>query len=467
MALGLRAHRSGPSLKLILGCLAAAGLVLPICLAGLVRFGLEAGGSTLHFERFGEVNRELAKALKVGPEGAAESVPGYRPPAGFELVVADRGGAVILSTSPRFAPGGKLDLAEASAAAGEEFAEPYFYAEPLSYKEKVIGFYYAWQSASMVQTQLGVTGSLRAAFALLSVVMVFFLLGVLIATSLARAVLNLEKAAGRIAAGDFETKVSRRGIREIRKLAAAMDGMRLTLLGDRDRRARFLAAVSHDLRTPLTSIGGYLEAVEDGLASDPKMLGRYVGIMRGKTRILEGRIAGLIEFARMETGEWRMGFEATELGPFLDGLCREFREDAALMGRAFAFELAALSGLTVAVDKALLTRAMENLVSNAIRYSPEGGAVSLVARRDDQAGAGGSFVIDIDDEGPGISPSERESVFEPFVRGSSSREGEGNGLGLYIALSVIKGHGWDIRADQAPLGGGRFSIAIPAPTLVE
>jgi signal transduction histidine kinase len=58
-------------------------------------------------------------------------------------------------------------------------------------------------------------------------------------------------------------------------------------------------------------------------------------------------------------------------------------------------------------------------------------------------------------------------VFEAFVRGSSSREGEGNGLGLYIAHSVIKGHGWEIRADQAPSGGGRFSIAIPAPTLVE
>jgi signal transduction histidine kinase len=427
----------------------------------LVRFGLEADGSTLHFERFGEVKRELAKAVRVEPEGAVEGVPGYRPPAGFELVVADSGGGAILSTSPRFAAGAKIDLAAASAAAGVEFKQPYFYAEPLSYKEKVVGFYYAWQSASMAPTQFGVSGSLRAAFALLSVVMIFFLLGVLIATSLARAVLNLEKAAGRIAAGDFETKVSRRGIREIRNLAAAMDGMRVKLLGDRDRRARFLAAVSHDLRTPLTSIGGYLEAVEDGLASDPKILERYVGIMRGKTRILEGRIAGLIEFARMETGEWRMGFEATELGPFLEDLCREFREDAALMGRDFAFELAALSGLAVAVDKALLTRAMENIVSNAIRYSPEGGAVSLVARRLDEAGVRGALVIDIDDEGPGISPSERESVFEPFVRGSSSREGEGNGLGLYIALSVIKGHGWDICVDQAPGGGGRFSISIP------
>jgi signal transduction histidine kinase len=242
-----------------------------------------------------------------------------------------------------------------------------------------------------------------------------------------------------------------------------MDGMRAALREDRDRRARFLAAVSHDLRTPLTSIGGYLEAIEDGFASDPKTLGRYVGIMRGKTRLLEVRIAGLIEFARMETGEWRMGFETIGLRPFLEDLCREFREDAALMGRSFSFELSALSDLAIAIDKALLTRAFENLVSNSIRYSPAGGSIRMRARRAEGDGNGVAFFIDLDDEGPGIAPSERGRVFEPFVRGSASREGEGNGLGLYIARSVIKGHGWDIRADQAPGGGGRFSISVPAP----
>ena len=295
--------------------------------------------------------------------------------------------------------------------------------------------------------------------------LLFFLIGVLVATDLARAVLTLERAAERIAAGDLETPVGRRGVRELGDLAAAMDGMRASLREGRDQRARFLAAVSHDLRTPLTSIGGYLEAVEDGLAKDPETLERYVGIMRGKTRALESRIAGLIEFARMETGEWRMGFEAVDLEVFLSGLCREFREDAALMGRDFSFELAALSGLKAAVDKALLARAIENLVSNAIRYSPAGGALRIGARRATEAVTCGAYVIDLDDEGPGIPAAERESVFEPFVRGSSSREGEGKGLGLYIAASVIKGHGWDIRADRSPSGGGRFSIVIPEPKI--
>jgi signal transduction histidine kinase len=134
------------------------------------------------------------------------------------------------------------------------------------------------------------------------------------------------------------------------------------------------------------------------------------------------------------------------------------------MGRDFSFVLSALSGLRVAVDKALLTRAIENLVSNANRYSPPGGALRVGARRACPDGTG-AFIVDLDDEGPGIPAAERERVFEPFVRGSASREGDGIGLGLYIAASVIKGHGWDIRADRAPGGGGRFSISIPEPKI--
>jgi signal transduction histidine kinase len=278
-----------------------------------------------------------------------------------------------------------------------------------------------------------------------------------VATLLARAVLKLEAAAGRIADGDFDTAVNVRGIREIEDLAYAMDGMRATLREDRDQRARFLAAVSHDLRTPLTSIGGYLEAVEDGLADGPETLERYVRIMRGKTRLLETRIGGLIAFARMETEEWRMGFEATELLPFLDGLAREAREDAILLGRRFEADLDAVGDLELSIDRGLLSRALENVISNAFRYSPEGGVVRFSAS--DVAGA---IRLDVDDEGPGIPLPERERVFEPFYRGSAAREGEGSGLGLYIARSIVRGHGWTIAAGESPTGGGRISVLVPA-----
>ncbi|MGA2547194.1 MAG: HAMP domain-containing sensor histidine kinase [Rectinemataceae bacterium] len=451
-----RRARRPPSLKLILGGLAAGALALPFGLAGIVVLVLSTRGAEQSFIQLREVSIELERAARIDSAGNLSLIPGYFPPPDFELVVAGREGAILYSTSPRFAVGARADLGDFADAAREDFATPSFFAEPLSLKGRAVGSYYAWLPMSKSRGEGRFSRSAFGSLALLALVAIVFSLGVLVATQLARAVLKLERAAGRIAAGDFETAVSVRGIREIEDLARAMDGMRRALSEDRDQRARFLAAVSHDLRTPLTSIGGYLEAVDDGLASDPATLERYVRIMRGKTRLLETRIGGLLDFARMETEEWRMGFESVELRPFLEGLAREAREDAVLMGRRFEADLYASDDLRLPIDRSLLSRAFENVISNALHYTPEGGLVRLSTRPRE-----GVLCIDVDDEGPGIPASERERVFEPFYRGSSAREGEGSGLGLYIARSILRGHGWEIEAGESPLGGGRVSVLIP------
>jgi signal transduction histidine kinase len=453
----LKARRAGrpPSLKLILGGLAAGALALPFGLAGIVVLVLSTRGADQPFIQLREVSMELERAVRFDSSGNVALMPGYSPPPDFELVVAGRDSAIIYSTSPRFAVGARAELGDFADAAREDFASPSFFAEPLSLKGKSVGSYYAWLPMSKSRGEGYFSRSAFVSLVLLGLVAIVFSLGALVATQLARAVLKLERAAGRIAAGDFETAVSVRGIREIEDLARAMDGMRRALSEDRDQRARFLAAVSHDLRTPLTSIGGYLEAVDDGLASDPATLERYVRIMRGKTRLLETRIGGLLDFARMETEEWRMGFEAIELRPFLEGFAREAREDALLMGRRLEADLAALDDLRFPIDRSLLARAFENVISNALRYTPEGGLVRISVRPLD-----GELCLDVDDEGPGIPASERLRVFEPFYRGSSAREGEGSGLGLYIARAIVRGHGWEILAGESPRGGGRISIVI-------
>lgn len=447
--------RRTTSLKYIIGGLSAGVLALPVAFVLIVSFILSTAAPKLPIIRLEYLSQELISAIEFG-EGESISIrPSYRPPRGLDLIIEDSGGKIILSTVDSFALGETARLDDVAKVIQGESAAASFFAESMSMKGRVIGHYFAWfpKDAQPIVSR----GSPVGMFVLIGLVALAFFGGVGVATYLARSVLKLERAAERIAAGDLETEVSVGGFREIEDLAMAMDGMRAAIREDRAQRVRFLAAVSHDLRTPLTSIGGYLEAVEDGLASDPATLARYVAIMRDKTRLLEGRIAGLIEFARMETGEWRMSFETVDLRYYLEGLCRGFREDAALMGHDFSFELAALGSLRAAIDRALLARAFENLVSNALRYSPAGGAVRMTAEA-----AYGAFRIFMDDEGPGIAPAERERIFEAFVRGSSSREGEGSGLGLYIARSVIQGHGWSISAQEAPGGGGRLCVTIPA-----
>jgi signal transduction histidine kinase len=459
----MRRARRPASLKLVLGSLAAGALFLPFGLVAIVALVLAAGGAQQPFMHFRQISAELEKAVRIDASGKILLLSGYSPPPDLGLVLAGSAGEILYSSAPRFAAGERAELVEIAAAARADFASPNFFAETLSSKGRVVGSYFAWLPASGARNESRVQVPVAGSLIVVTLVAVVFSLGVLIATQLARAVLKLERAAGRIAGGDFDTAVSVRGIREIEDLALAMDGMRATLREERDQRARFLAAVSHDLRTPLTSIGGYLEAVDDGLAADPATLERYVRIMRGKTRLLEARIGGLIDFARMETEEWRMGFETLELRPFLEGLSREAREDAALLGRRFDADLGALGDLKFPIDRDLLARAFENVISNALRYSPEGGLVLLSARVGE-----GALRLDIDDEGPGILPEERERVFEPFYRGSSARQGgsagageaSGLGLGLYIARSILRGHGWEIEAGESPRGGGRVSVAI-------
>jgi len=453
--------RRPPGLRAVLSALAAGAFLLPIAVVLVVTLIISISvprSSIFHLEYLGE---ELRKAISVEVDGVIALRPGYEPPPGFQLIIEDSGGTILYSTLSRFAIGGAAGLADAADAARADPAISSFFSESIRLKGQVLGRYYAWFSTGILPPRPH--GAPAGVLVLVGLIALVFTAGGLTATHLARAVLKLESAAGRIAAGDFDTAVSVRGIREIEDLALAMDGMRATLREGRDLRARFLAAVSHDLRTPLTSIGGYLEAVEDGLAADPETLGRYVRIMRGKTRLLEARIGGLIDFARMETEEWRMGFEAIDLRSFLENLARETREDATLLGRRFESCLEGLEGLEgledrrLPIDRGLLSRAFENIISNALRFTPEGGLVALSARR-----AQGATVLDIDDEGPGIAALERDRVFEPFYRGSTAREGEGSGLGLYIARAIIRGHGWEIEAGQGPRGGGRISVLIPA-----
>jgi signal transduction histidine kinase len=447
--------RKTPSLKYVIGGLAAGALALPFALVFIVSLVLSTSAPKFPVLRLEYLSQELLSAIELGKDDSISIRPGFRPPAGLKLVIEDADQTIIFSTDDAFKVGAAARLADVAGALRGDGSVSSFFAESMIAKGKVIGHYFAWFPLG-VPPLAEVHGSPVLLLILIGLIAIAFAMGVVLATQLARSVMKLERAAGRIAAGDLETEVGVGGLREIEDLAAAMDGMRTAIREERAQRARFLAAISHDLRTPLTSIGGYLEAVDDGLASDPATLARYVRIMRDKTRLLEGRISGLIEFAHMETGEWRMGFEPVDLRCFLEGLAKEFREDAELMGRDFSFELSALGSFRTAVDRDLLARALENLVSNAIRYSPAGGAIRMSARS-----GPGFLYVDLDDEGPGIKPDERAKVFEAFVRGSLSREGEGSGLGLYIVRSVIQGHGWEVRAGSSPSGGGRFTVEIP------
>jgi signal transduction histidine kinase len=282
--------------------------------------------------------------------------------------------------------------------------------------------------------------------------------GVVVALRTSSSILGLGGAARRIARGDLAFVLKGEGNDEVSKLYRAFDDMRRDLAEAKDGRSRFLMGVSHDLRTPLTSIMGYLQALEEGVARDPAMRDKFLGILRSKAELLESRIQELIEFASLETSLWRADLEDLRLRDFLEEIARAAASDAEVADRKFSSSIRVGPESSVKADPRLFLRVLENLLSNAIRYTRPGDRVSLDAGED-----GEGIWIAVRDEGPGIAAEDRTRIFDEFYRGSRARNDEGLGLGLSIVKSVVSAHGWKVSLAEGAEAGASFVITIPRP----
>jgi signal transduction histidine kinase len=297
---------------------------------------------------------------------------------------------------------------------------------------------------------------------LFSVLVVFAIfMSLFIARSITKSVLVLEDATKRIAAGDLDLKVDARGSNEITSLTSSLNKMRSTLKEEENRRYRFIMGVTHDLKTPLALIRGYTEALKDGVTNDSVSRINAMNIIISKADQLEGMINDLLEFVRMDTGEWRNRLQKVNMGEFLKGFAKRISMDAELLHHHTAIDITLPPSLSVPLDERLAVRALENLVNNAIRYTPDGTTIRLGAALVENA-----VRITISDNGPGIRKDDLPHVFEAFYRGSSSRREEGMGLGLSIVKWVVAAHGWSIAVTSEQNAGGMtsetcFTIAIP------
>lgn len=270
-----------------------------------------------------------------------------------------------------------------------------------------------------------------------------------------RSVRSLEAATRKVADGDLDFSLPVHGDDEVSSLTRSFERMRTALKEEFARRARFIMGVSHDLRTPLALIQGYVEAVTDGLADDPGARRRYLAIVQDKTRALDGMVTDLIEFARMDTGEWKTTHRPVRMAAFLRPIAQRYVEDAAILQRSFGYAIELPEDLEVSMDEALTGRALENLIGNAIRYTAEGGSIELRAALE-----GGVPVISLRDTGIGIPAEELPRIFDPFYRGTNSRREQGFGLGLATVKSIVEGHGWTIDVSSEVGSGTTFRIVM-------
>jgi signal transduction histidine kinase len=288
----------------------------------------------------------------------------------------------------------------------------------------------------------------------------FFLVGISIFAGsvlrrLGNSIRQLEAATRRIALGDLDSS-SADGLGDLASLGLAMDRMRIQLKEDRQRRDRFIMGVSHDLKTPLAVIKGYLDALDDGMAETPGQRAHYIGIMRDRTDILAARVDHLVELSYTTTTEWRYGLQERDFIPFLNQALNPLAEYCTVRGCTLQRNLPSGPGPVLAFDPDMVTRVLENLVENAIAYGDKGRPLSVKAAK-----TATGLELRVENEGGDIPAADLRKVFEPFFRGNKGRNDGGFGLGLASVQSIVESHGWFIRAESIPGGKTSFIIDIP------
>lgn len=273
----------------------------------------------------------------------------------------------------------------------------------------------------------------------------------------------MSKAARRIAGGnlDFDLPSSRvREIADVRNAFEAMGtGLRTSISREaelEEERRFFIGAIAHDLRTPLFSLRGYLEGFERGLANTPEKMSQYIEVCRQKANQLDRLVTDLFAYSRVEYLGKTLQSKPVELKALLGRIVHGARTQAS--SKSISFEENESAALFSRVDESLLERVLENLLDNAIRYTPAGGKIYMRLHRD-----GDRAIFTVADTGPGIAQSDLAHLFDPLFRGEASRSRQtgGAGLGLAIARKGLRAMGGDLVAANRTEGGALFTGWLP------
>lgn len=278
-------------------------------------------------------------------------------------------------------------------------------------------------------------------------------LSVVLALRLTRPLEDISKAAHRIAAGDYETRVPRSGPSEVTSLADSFNQMALSLADQERLRRDFIVNAAHELRTPLTNLQGYLEALRDGVIAPSRE--QFASLHEEVDRL--SRLAQSLDSLADSAGEDER-VETAELD-----VAQSVRSAAALTRPSFDakgidFELLVQQDLHARSNPDRLAQVLANLLQNAARYTPDQGQVRLTAER-----RGAEVEVSVTNTGGGIPPADLPRVFERFYRVEKSRDSArgGAGIGLAIVKQLVEADGGEVGADSVP-GATRFWVRLPA-----
>ena len=275
------------------------------------------------------------------------------------------------------------------------------------------------------------------------------LVGLVLARRATIPVRELTRTAGRLAAGERDERVRHHSGDEFGAMAEAFNSMADSIAEEDRLRRTFAADVAHELRTPLMILSSQLEALEDGVIE----LGPgAVRSLQEETRRITRLVSDLEVLASADAAHFSLESRRLDLAAEVEAVLAEFRPLFEERSVALAGDLEAAA---VVGDAQRLRQVAGNLLSNALKFTPEGGRVEVSLRRQ-----GTGAVLEVADSGPGIPAEELDRVFERFFRGQGARVG-GSGIGLTVVRELVAAQGGRVRAANAPGGGAVFTVTLP------
>jgi two-component system sensor histidine kinase GlrK len=282
------------------------------------------------------------------------------------------------------------------------------------------------------------------------------LLAIFFTILIARPIRQMGQAIHRLGEGSFTTPVSVSGPAELIALGEELDWLRCRLMELEQEKNVFLRQMSHELKTPLASIREGTELLIDGTVGELNATqAEVVEILHESGLELEQRIENLLSFSAWQQSKGQLTVGEFEIGSVIDTVVDNHRMEVVTKKLKVR---TSLKKVILLADREKVRMAVDNIVSNAVKYSPVGGRIGIrVARRAEDV------VVDIMDEGPGIPNDERERIFEPFFQGKTptGRHIRGTGIGLSVVHECIEAHGGKIRVRIRPTGGSHFRITLP------
>jgi len=267
---------------------------------------------------------------------------------------------------------------------------------------------------------------------------------------------RLVNAAGEFSGGQAQP-LALSGPQEVRDLLGAFNAMTRRVQTAQESQKAFVANVSHELKTPLTSIQGFAQALLDGTAETPAERQQAAQIIYDEAARLHRLALGLLDLARLDAGTANLRRERVDLRSVLIAVTEKFSPLTRAAGLTLTLDAPALPALMGDGDR--LVQVFTNLVENALKFTPSGGQVKISAR-----GLKNDFLVEVADTGPGIAPAAQAHIFERFYQADASRQAgkqHGAGLGLAIAQEIVRVHGGKINLRSTPGQGSVFSVFLP------